>query len=127
MCSMRPDEPEASHNAGNHSIEEDNISDNDETINVDDPFLFNAENEQNFERNETDINEVDWTQAQGITPDSSLAWALDGHIRLRNPVSSGLLPPTGLVRNLEDIIPYVNKFVVFVFYLFRVSRHSYRK
>lgn len=77
--------------------EDENISDTDETINIDESFHFNEDNEQNFERNETDINEIDWTQAQGITPDSSLAWALDGHIRMRNEVSSRLIPPTGLV------------------------------
>ena len=73
-------------------------SDGEETINIDDAFLFTGDNDAaNFERNETDINDIDWSQTQGITPDSSLAWALDGHIRMRNEVSSRLLPQTGFV------------------------------
>ena len=83
------------------NIPEDENSDNDETINIDDPYLFAPENAgamgENFERTETDINEIDWTHAQGITPESSLAWALDGHIRMRNEVSSRLFTQTGLV------------------------------
>ena len=79
----------------------DEDSDRDETINIDDPFIFTAadnnEAATNFERAETDINEIDWTQTQGITPDSSLAWALDGHIRMRNDVSNRLFAQTGLV------------------------------
>lgn len=81
----------------NMMLDDGNSSDNEETINIDDPFLFASDNNnENFERSETDINEIDWTQVQGITPDSSLAWALDGHIRMRNEVSNRVLPQAGL-------------------------------
>lgn len=93
-----------------HHVEDDNSDSDHETINIDDPFIFTATdgvgaggpgneagnfNERN--NNDTDINEIDWTQTQGITPDSSLAWALDGHIRMRNEVSNRLFTQTGLV------------------------------
>ena len=75
-----------------------------ETINIDDPFIFtatdgngNETNNFNERNNDTDINEIDWTQTQGIPADSSLAWALDGHIRMRNEVSNRLFTQTGLV------------------------------
>ena len=93
-----------------HRVEDDGSDSDHETINIDDPFIFastdgvggGAGNEAGGfgERNsnDTDINEIDWTQTQGITPDSSLAWALDGHIRMRNEVSNRLFTQTGLVR-----------------------------
>ena len=93
----------ATTSAATSSLEEESLSDHDETINIDDPFIFNTENDQNVDRNETDINEIDWTQAQGITPDSHLAWALDGHIRVRS-VMNPQIPLTGLVSSVVVVI-----------------------
>ena len=77
--------------------DEDSTSDSDENVLLEDPFLVNAE-QNNYERSDSDLNEVDWNQSQGITPSSSVAWAVDGHIRVRNEISNRLLPPPALVR-----------------------------
>ena len=77
---------------------EDAVSDTEDSSRLDDSFVITDISASPMERNDSDLNEVDWNQSQGITPESSVAWAVDGHIRVRNEVSNRLLPPPGLVR-----------------------------
>lgn len=76
---------------------EDTTSDTEDSSRLDDSFVITDITASPLERNDSDLNEVDWNQSQGITPESSVAWAVDGHIRVRNEVSNRLLPPPGLV------------------------------
>lgn len=85
----------------NHSFNdanEDSSSDSDDNNTLDDAFDLNAADLSNIfeQQNEnTELNEIDWNQTQGGAAD--LAWAVDGHIRLRSETSARGIPAPFLV------------------------------
>lgn len=91
-------EDNESENHSSNDANEDSSSDSDDNNTLDDAFDLNAADLSNIfeQQNEnTELNEIDWNQTQGGAAD--LAWAVDGHIRLRSETSARGIPAPFLV------------------------------
>lgn len=74
------------------SRDDESTSDVDDGIEINDQY---SEHASQYGRSA--LHGVGWNQNQVITPQSTIAWAVDGHVNRRSEMSSRL-PPPGLVR-----------------------------